>query len=544
MTRFLYTRAFASSLLLLSSSLAAQAGEPEQGQTSALPTGMPEAALSISEADLERHGMTLASDDFEGRLTGTRGQVKAAEYFAKHFKKLGLRPWGDKKGGARDWFQYYPISHTGVRAEKTGLFAPNGDRVCKHGAWFVKTSKPREIKIKGKLVWCSLQDLRSMPLKGKIAVVPLPEPRREARGIMGAMSEGFRLMADVRARAKNAAAAGARACILVGKTMSVSFLSAANMMTAYPGRPEVARGRGRAMFSGRPPKIPTMAIDGEDATAVIKAIGLDPETAWASEVAVGKSSKAAYTIRAKPFKDKVKASNVAAVLRGSDPKLSKELVVFSCHMDHMGITANGGVFNGADDNASGCATVLEIAEAFAELPEKLRPKRSVMFLAVSGEELGLWGSDHFATNPTWKGPIVANINMDMLGRSTAKVPEDAVALTPTYKNGDYSTLARRAAALGTAFGLRMTNGDKFYQRSDHWNFAKQGIPVVFFCDDEHADYHMPSDTPDKLEYAKIQRIARLAFAIGYETANDTKRPEKLGKRADWFGDKGAKKKRK
>lgn len=484
----------------------AQATEQGSPATAALPAGAPEAITSITAADIEKHATTLASDEYEGRLTGTAGQIKAAEYIRKHFEELGLKPWGDKtSGGGRSWEQLYDISHSGVVAEKTGLFGPDGKRLVQHGAWFVNVRKKQEVKRKGKLVWCGSNSPRKMALQGAIAVITLPQSRRPSRGVMGAMSEGFRLMADVRARSKNAAAGGARACIIVAKELSVGFLSAANMTSSYPGKPSVARGRGRSMFAGGAPKIPTLAIDGADAAAVIEAIGLDPDTAWDSEVAIGKKSKSVYSLRAKPFSKRLKASNVIGVLEGSDANLEDELIVVSCHMDHLGITANGGVFNGADDNASGTSSVLEIAEAFARLPKNERPKRSVMFLAVSGEELGLWGSDHFSTHPTWPlDKIVANINMDMLGRSTAKVPADAVAVTPTFKNNDYSTLARRAAELGKAFDLRMTNGDKFYQRSDHWNFAKKGIPVVFFCDDEHADYHMPSDTPEKLEYPKIE----------------------------------------
>ncbi|MCB9882873.1 MAG: M28 family peptidase [Planctomycetes bacterium] len=498
---------------------------------------MPTARATITAADLKTHAMTLASDEYEGRLTGTAGQLKAAEYFRKHFESLGLEPWGDTVGGKRGYEQTYEVRATGLVPEQTGIFDAAGKRICEYGAWFVNTRKKQEVKVQGRLVWCGSTNPREMALQGAIAVCVMPESDREPRSTMAAFGEGFRLMAEVRAIAKNADAGGARGCILVSKELSVSFLSAANMSTSYPGKPQIARGRGRPMFGDQVPKVPTVAVDGKDAAALLKVLGIDGLSDWSDEQLVGKKSKAQVRIKAKPYSEDLDAKNIVAVLEGRDPKLKNELVVFSCHMDHLGLTANGGVFNGADDNASGSSTVLEIAEAFSKLEGDARPRRSIMFLAVSGEELGLWGSEHFASHPTWPiDKIVADINMDMLGRSTDKVPSDSVALTPTFRNKDYSTLARRAAELGASFDLKMTNGDKFYQRSDHWNFAKEGIPVVFFCDDEHADYHMPSDTPEKLEYDKIERIARLAFTIGYEVANDDARPKQIGKQEDWFSE--------
>ncbi len=123
--------------------------------------------------------------------------------------------------------------------------------------------------------------------------------------------------------------------------------------------------------------------------------------------------------------------------------------------------------------------------------------------------------------------------MDMLGRSTKKVTEHQVALTPTFKHRSFNTLARETAWLGKAFDLEMVDGDRFYGRSDHFNFARKRIPVVFFCDDEHPDYHMVTDTPDKLEFGKIERISRLAFLLGYRWGLRKAVPEKLGAKGSW-----------
>ncbi|MFQ5507509.1 MAG: M28 family metallopeptidase, partial [Planctomycetota bacterium] len=283
--------------------------------------------------------------------------------------------------------------------------------------------------------------------------------------------------------------------------------------------------------------VPLLLLGGEDAAAVLAHLGLSLELAFDEEndLTVGRRSKSPFRLVLKTEVKKAKALNVVAGMPGRSSKLKKQAIVFSCHMDHLGKSADGKAFYGADDNASGCTTVLEIAEAFTRLAPGERPKRSILFLAVSGEELGLWGSSHYVSNPTWPlGQIVGDINMDMLGRNTTQIPKDTIRVTPSYRHNAYSSLAREAAWLGGAFGMKMANGDRFYQRSDHYNFAKKGIPIVFFCDDEHADYHMTTDTPDKLDYHKLETVARLAFLIGYRAGNRSARPEKLGSRKSWL----------
>ena len=227
-----------------------------------------------------------------------------------------------------------------------------------------------------------------------------------------------------------------------------------------------------------------------------------------------------------------RASNVCAVLRGSDPKLKHEAIVYSAHMDHVGMRMDGDVFNGADDNASGSAGLLAIASAFANSLQK--PRRSIIFLSVSGEELGLWGSRYYSDNPTWQlDKIVANINTDMIGRSGAESGPLEVTVTPSNRHVKYSTIVRDAARFGEQLGVTFQSGDKYYERSDHYNFARKGIPVVFFCNGEHEDYHQVSDHADKLDGDKMQRIARLAFWTGWHVATTDEAPRALGKQERW-----------
>jgi Zn-dependent M28 family amino/carboxypeptidase len=226
---------------------------------------------------------------------------------------------------------------------------------------------------------------------------------------------------------------------------------------------------------------------------------------------------------------KATASNVVAVLEGRE--LAREAIVYSAHMDHVGVRIDGDPFNGADDNASGTSGLLEIAQAFAEGEP---PARSVVFLAVSGEELGLWGSAWFADHPTWPADrIVANVNIDMIGRAEVKDGRIHMQVTPSHAHEKYSTIVRDSVAMAGKLNISLSSGDTYYQRSDHYNFAKKGIPVVFFCDGEHPDYHQVTDHPDRLDYASMEAVARLAFWTGWEVANRRERPRDLGAQPAW-----------
>jgi len=219
------------------------------------------------------------------------------------------------------------------------------------------------------------------------------------------------------------------------------------------------------------------------------------------------------------------APNTIGILEGSDPRLKNEYIVYSAHMDHIGITPGqaDSINNGADDDASGTAGVVELAEAFSR--PGARPKRSLIFLTVSGEEKGLWGSDYFTSNPPVPvKQIVADINIDMIGRNWA----DTIVAIGKEHSDLGATLERVNAAHPE---LRMTAIDdrwpeeRFYFRSDHYNFARKGVPILFFFNGVHADYHEVSDSPDKINSEKESRILKLLYFLGQDVGNASKRPE-------------------
>jgi peptidase M28-like protein len=219
------------------------------------------------------------------------------------------------------------------------------------------------------------------------------------------------------------------------------------------------------------------------------------------------------------------APNVVGMLEGSDPELKREFIVLSAHMDHVGIGApvNGdSIYNGADDDASGTAGVLELAEALSR--PGARPKRSVIFLTVSGEEHGLWGSGWFSEHPPVPiAQIVADLNIDMIGRNW----KDTIVVIGK-EHSDLGTTLDRVARAHPELGMKAIDDiwpeENFYFRSDHYNFARKGVPILFFFNGTHPDYHGPNDEPDRIDAEKESRIVRLIYFITQEVGNAPQRP--------------------
>lgn len=221
------------------------------------------------------------------------------------------------------------------------------------------------------------------------------------------------------------------------------------------------------------------------------------------------------------------APNVVGLLPGSDPTLQGEYVVYSAHIDHVGVgpptlASPDSIYNGADDDASGTATVMEVAEAMAALDPG--PRRSILFVMVSGEERGLWGSDWFASHPPVPvTDMVANFNADMVGRNWT---DTIVAIGKEHSSlGETLNEVNRAhPELGMTAIDDPWPEERFYFRSDHFNFARRGVPVLFFFNGTHEDYHQPSDQVEKIDGEKAARIGRLLFYLGLEVADADERP--------------------
>ncbi len=223
----------------------------------------------------------------------------------------------------------------------------------------------------------------------------------------------------------------------------------------------------------------------------------------------------------------VKTENVVAIIPGAE--IPEEYIVISAHLDHVGVK-NGQIYNGADDDGSGNVAMLEIAEAFQmAVNENNRPKRSIIFLHVTGEEKGLLGSRYYTENPLY--PLentVANLNIDMIGRldpkRVNKDPNYIYLIGSDKLSNELHEVSERINRTYTNLILDYTfNADndpnRFYYRSDHYNFAKNNIPVIFYFNGTHEDYHQPTDTADKINYDILQKRTKLIFHTAWELAN-------------------------
>ena len=224
------------------------------------------------------------------------------------------------------------------------------------------------------------------------------------------------------------------------------------------------------------------------------------------------------------------SENIWAFIKGTEKP--EEILVISAHYDHVGMK-NGEIYNGADDDGSGTVALLEIAQAFKEAEKKGQgPKRSILFLHVTGEEHGLHGSRYYSENPLF--PLentIADINIDMIGRRDTLHPATnnyIYVIGSDRLSSELHTINEEVNTKFTKLELDYKYNDRndperIYFRSDHYNFAKKGIPSIFFFNGIHADYHLPSDTPDKIEYDALAKRAQLAFALAWELANRKER---------------------
>ncbi len=518
----------------------------------------PPGMQTIQAEDLMKWATYLSSDELKGRLTGSPGQEIAASFIAKHFESLGLEPLGDEgEDGKRSFFQKYPLTRTSLDAQATGISIGEDQASESFATGFAVIPALRKatdpVVAVGEFVYAGLVNTRTFKKgaeiddwTGKIPVFVIKLPKTTTDfGIARQMMTGMFLVSSLKRRTDKLARRGAKVslfCVLDDNSAVTNMLT----YTAIGPGQDMMEMKGSssmgAMMKMMSSRVPTVYMSRKVSIAILEAIGLTEETARVAQTEEQleklKTPKGTVKIAVKTD-PKAFATNVVAVLRGSDPKLREEAVIYSAHMDHVGMRLDGDAYNGADDNASGSAGLMAIAKAFVSAGKV--PSRSVIFLSVSGEELGLWGSAYYSDNPTWDiDNIVANINTDMIGRNGPESGAMDVTVTPSNRHRMFSTIVRDSAKIGEQMGIKFTSGDKYYQRSDHYNFARKGVPVVFFCNGEHKDYHQVSDHAEKLEPGKMQRIARLAYWTGYQIALAKERPRKLGRSKNWIEDKTGK----
>jgi hypothetical protein len=467
-----------------------------------------QAAHTISPGDIRRRIGIIADDSMRGRDTPSPELDKVAQYIAGEYRRLGLRPGGDRG----TFIQRYSLDRVKIDGDSSIAFVHGGmDATLKYGTDFIFTDNSFDSgDYAGDLV------LLSGPLGGTLA--------GDSASLAGKM-----LIAN---RPRNR---GELQRVLAWKPQGIVFVGTA---------PDSLWKR-NVERSNRPQlRDPTQVI-GPPILLAVRAVSLQPVLAGLGQDLV--AAQNATTLEARPLTgaqlhvhvrlravERNSAPNVVALLEGSDPTLKNEYVVFSAHMDHVGVAGprgSGGcraqgadsICNGADDDGSGTVAVVEIAQAFAGMNP--RPKRSIVFLNVSGEEKGLWGSAYFSDHPAVPiSSIVADLNIDMIGRNWK---DTIVAIGKEHS--DLGATLNRVGAAHSELNMRPIDDiwpqEQFYFRSDHYNFARKGVPILFFFNGTHPDYHQPSDSPDKIDAEKESRVAQLIFYLGVDVANAAERPK-------------------
>ena len=468
-------------------------------------------AATITEADYLRRVGVIAHDSMQGRDTPSPGLEKTAAWIADEFRRIGLR------GGAADgsFIQRYPLRSVMVDRQRSSL--AGGSRALEYGRDIVPLGAGSGGgESRGGLVLISGSTnpgnaLTGNAVRGQHAIYVLPA------GSPGVDDDTYRVLLSIRN-------AGAASVFVTSPANDAGWAGdaarALRPSVAQPGSPQPApsatfrpimeiRDASLAdLLQGHPVDIPALRSRGTRDMRVDRVDGLT------------------LTLTQQTVEADIAAPNVVGLLEGSDPVLRAEYVIFSGHMDHVGIGApdeNGdSIFNGADDDASGTVAVIEIAEAVASLPAP--PRRSMLFLLVSGEEKGLWGSEYYSDNPSVPvESMVANFNTDMVGRNW---PDTIVAIGKEHS--DLGQTLERVNAAHPELGVTAIDDlwpeESFYTRSDHFNFARKGVPILFFFNGTHDDYHGRDDEPDRIDGEKAARIARLVYYLGIEVANAQERP--------------------
>lgn len=484
---------------------------------------------TIKPEDAKEWLYFLAGPECEGRGTGQAGYQKAADFVAGKFKEWGLKPVGDVSadGGLPTYFQMVPFVANGIDPQSVSCKIAGGQESLdlKLGEGF-GVGGTGKTDASGKVVFVAApsasRKITEFDVAGKVVVaLSLAEDGSFAQNISWLTKLQAAKPAAVLRVDNVRAAAGAAD----GEWKRKSKNDSGDAEAA----PETGRRGARPM---------SFFVSRDVAAKIAAAAGLDLDKLAQDglKAADGKrtDTKLTATLKAESKRIEKGVPNVVGYLEGSDPTLKKELVILGSHLDHLGRGRDGQIYPGADDDGSGSTALLTIARAFAQNGE--RPKRSLLFIAVCGEEMGLLGSDWYVEHPLF--PIedtVAELQMDMVGRWEEAHPfenpgdekaEDNKNSLHLVGSKRISTelheivLKTNADHLGFDFEY---DGEKYYERSDHYNFARKGIPVTFVFTGVHRDYHQPTDTPDKIDYPKLCRVAKLNYLVAWEVADRAKR---------------------
>jgi Zn-dependent M28 family amino/carboxypeptidase len=486
-----------------------------------------ESVQAINPTELKMHLEFLSSDQLGGRYTLSPNFAIAAEYLATRLKSYGFRGVGDNGS----FMQGFDVLTIKADPEKSSLSVTIDGKSSDYAYGDYYNSGTKSGACEGQIAFVGYgisaprlkhDDYAGLDVKGKFVIV--------VRGTPKDMDPSK--LADEESGQEAAKAHGA-----IGIISIPSSPQFAGMMKADGFKQRVLQQESVRLAYNNDQKLPAITFGPAIAEKLLPQLDLTFES-LAAKIKNGEplpskvlnaSAKANIGLNVTT----VKTQNVVGVLEGTDPQLKDEYVTFSAHYDHLKTGPKGEIYHGADDDGSGTSSVLAIAHALS----LQRPKRSVFIIFHAGEELGLLGSqyntDHAPAVPLDK--ILVDLNIDMIGRSKPAGDTDKGDEQLTDANTIYVIGANRISAElheisettnsdyeKLKFDYLLNNPshpDRIYFRSDHWNYAKHGIPIIFYFDGIHVDYHKPTDTVDKIDFTKMTRVARLVFQTGWRIAN-------------------------
>jgi len=502
---------------------------------------------SINQKDLKKHMLFLASDELEGRDTGEPGLEVAARYLAVQAENLSLRPADTENG----YYQPYIIEEKGYDREQSSItiHSEGEDSLVNQESFYIFPSpQGDEMLIEGEVVFAgyginddahNYNDFENIDVEGKVVLIMNRAPMNEDGTLMQFDHDKWSGMQNMQYKLPTIFQQGARAVLMVfdPKSGYQSIEDLSPGIAKYLGKSRtLKKEEGSSDMPGMGSNL--VLIHRNVAEQLLSGSGykledlqneIDQNLAPRSFALEGTSVKVRLLMETRD----VVVSNIFGMIEGSDPVLKNEVVIYLAHYDHVGTDGSGGVFNGADDNASGTVALIEIAEAFKK--EKKRPKRSIGFLWVSAEEIGLFGSQYFADHPLIPAEnIAAAINLDMVART--KTAEDAASKRSglTIQGGDTVKVIggmqskvlmdinektlEEMGLVGNYTYNDLNHSERYFYRSDHISFARKDIPVLFYSTGTHADYHMLDDVEERLDYDKFLKMTRFCYKAGFNVA--------------------------
>lgn len=475
---------------------------------------------SITAGELSEHVHILASERMEGRYTGSEGQQLAAEYISREFAKDGLiNPYSSPQPAYQQAFAldkcYWKetsVSIAGMELDPAEDFTFLGQPGDHSGTY--------EVVFAGLgLDDSAWSDYEGLEVSGKVVMVFSGEPKSKIGKYLLSGSDRPSRKSGYTSKAETALRMGAKGMVLVSTDQS-AFKKAVREAGAHREDPFI-------IYPGEEEEFFVLYLGLEQAASLAGMKGSALKRAGLKllngakpieQPSVGKliisSGKECYPMN---------TGNVVGYVEGSDKK--QEAVVIIAHYDHHG-RKEGKIYPGADDNASGTAAVMELAEAFALAAQAgLKPDRSVVFVAATAEEIGLFGSRYYAEHPFISiDSTYACLNIDMIGRVGTRYKDEEnyiggwTYLSPELMDVIGENFEKTSPQLAFRMNFRLQNTGG----SDHYYFAKEGVPSAFFFTGIHKDYHSPGDTPDKLLYGRMEMIVRAIFSAAWDLANSEK----------------------